>query len=149
MGLFSFFKKAGKKTIKSDVVESNLNEKNLLLENMVNGLGLEVKDLCVELKNDMIIVSGETNSQSDREKIILALGNIEGVASVESNLTVLQTQPASLMYEVKSGDTLSKIAKAHYGDAMKYQLIFEANQPLLEDPNKIYPGQVLRIPSII
>ena len=52
------------------------------------------------------------------------------------------------MYEVKSGDTLSKIAREFYGDAMKYPAIFEANKPLLSDPDKIYPGQVLRIPPL-
>jgi len=52
------------------------------------------------------------------------------------------------MYTVKSGDSLSKIAKAHYGDAMKYPVIFEANKPQLTDPDKIYPGQVLRIPPL-
>ena len=46
------------------------------------------------------------------------------------------------------GDTLSKIAKQHYGNAMKYPVIFEANKPMLEHPDKIYPGQVLRIPPI-
>ena len=54
----------------------------------------------------------------------------------------------SMMYTVQSGDSLSKIAKAHYGDAMKYMVIFEANTPMLKDPNKIYPGQVLRIPTL-
>ena len=47
-----------------------------------------------------------------------------------------------------SGDSLSKIAKEHYGNAMKYPVIFEANKPMLEHPDKIYPGQVLRIPAI-
>ncbi len=50
-------------------------------------------------------------------------------------------------YTVKSGDTLSGIAKSVYGDASKYMKIFEANKPMLSDPNKIYPGQVLRIPA--
>ncbi len=52
------------------------------------------------------------------------------------------------MYTVNPGDSLSKIAKAHYGNAMKYTVIFEANTPMLEDPNKIYPSQVLRIPPL-
>jgi nucleoid-associated protein YgaU len=52
------------------------------------------------------------------------------------------------MYTVKSGDTLSAIAKEQYGDAMKYPQIFEANKPMLENPDKIYPGQVLRIPPL-
>ncbi len=52
----------------------------------------------------------------------------------------------SRMYTVKSGDTLSKISKEMYGEANKYDQIFEANKPMLKDPDKIYPGQVLRIP---
>ena len=47
-----------------------------------------------------------------------------------------------------SGDNLSKIAKKFYGDANKYPVIFEANKPMLKDPNKIYPGQNLRIPPL-
>ena len=49
-------------------------------------------------------------------------------------------------YTVVKGDTLSAISKRQYGDANKYMRIFEANKPMLSDPNKIYPGQVLRIP---
>jgi len=52
----------------------------------------------------------------------------------------------SKTYTVKAGDTLSKISKEMYGDANQYQRIFEANQPMLKDPDKIYPGQMLRIP---
>ena len=56
--------------------------------------------------------------------------------------------PAAVMYTVVRGDTLSAIGKAHYGDAMRYPMIFEANRPMLKDPDKIYPGQMLRIPSL-
>lgn len=57
-------------------------------------------------------------------------------------------EPEATLYTVQSGDSLSKIAKVHYGDAMKYPVIFKANQPMLKDPDKIYPGQVLRIPPL-
>ena len=53
---------------------------------------------------------------------------------------------AGKTYTVKAGDTLSAIAKAHLGDASAYMKIFEANKDQLTDPNKIKPGQVLRIP---
>jgi len=56
-------------------------------------------------------------------------------------------QPSSRFYTVKSGDTLGKIAKEFYGNAGKYPVIFEANKPMLKDPDRIYPGQVLRIPE--
>ena len=63
-------------------------------------------------------------------------------------MTVVVPEPEAVFYEVKRGDSLSKIAKAQYGDAMKYPVIFEANKPMLKDPNLIYPGQMLRIPPL-
>jgi nucleoid-associated protein YgaU len=67
------------------------------------------------------------------------------VAKVDDQMTVAQSAPAATFYEVKAGDSLSKIAKSVYGDANAMK-IFEANKPMLTDPNKIYPGQQLRIP---
>ena len=61
---------------------------------------------------------------------------------------MVEPKPEATLYTVVRGDSLSKIAKAHYGDAMKYPVIFEANRPMLSDPDKIYPGQVLRIPPL-
>lgn len=95
-----------------------------------------------------MIVTGITDTNADREKIILAVGNVEGVGSVADFISVTNPEPESTFHEVKSGDTLSKIARDVYGDPMKYNAIFEANQPLLDHPDKIYPGQILRIPSL-
>lgn len=95
-----------------------------------------------------MIVSGEVASQEEKEKILLALGNISGVGSVEDQITVTGPAVVSAVFvTVKKGDTLSAIAKVQYGDANKYNKIFEANKPLLSHPDKIYPGQVLRIPE--
>ena len=80
------------------------------------------------------------------EKIVLCCGNVAGVSKVNDMMTVDQSQPAAVYYTVVSGDNLSKISKAHYGDPNKYMKIFEANKPMLTHPDKIYPGQVLRIP---
>ena len=63
-------------------------------------------------------------------------------------MTVVNTKPETKFYTVVSGDTLGKIAKEYYGNAMKYPEIFEANKPMLKDPDLIYPGQVLRIPPL-
>ena len=63
-------------------------------------------------------------------------------------MTVEHVEPEAQFHTVESGDTLGKIAKNYYGNAMKYPLIFEANQPMLKTPDLIYPGQVLRIPQI-
>ena len=72
---------------------------------------------------------------------------MEGVAKVDDKMTVENPQPKSNYDTVVSGDILSKISKEHYDDANKYPVIFEANQPMLKSPDKIYPGQVLRIPA--
>jgi nucleoid-associated protein YgaU len=94
-----------------------------------------------------VTVSGVAPDQATREKIVLCCGNVHSVAKVDDRMTVAQSAAASNFYEVQSGDSLSKIAKAEYGDANAYMKIFEANKPMLSDPNKIYPGQKLRIPA--
>jgi nucleoid-associated protein YgaU len=151
MGLFSFLKNAGAKVFghkaeKND--EAAKIDKIIALKEAVLGLGLEIKDFDVDIDNDTVKVSGTVESQDIREKVILALGNVNGVATVVDEIEVVVPEPEAVFYEVKSGDSLSKIAKAHYGNAMKYDVIFEANKPMLKDPNLIYPGQVLRIPPL-
>ena len=91
-------------------------------------------------------VYGVAPDQATREKIILSAGNVSSVSHVDDRMSVEQSGPEARFYAVKSGDTLSKIAKESYGDANQYTKIFEANRPMLKSPDKIYPGQMLRIP---
>jgi nucleoid-associated protein YgaU len=121
---------------------------NLLLKR-VQSLGLAVEGLSVNYNSvsDAAEVSGKVKTQADREKIILAIGNVSNVATVVDSIDVEMPAPESTMYTVKSGDTLSKIAKHAYGDPNAYNKIFDANKPMLSDPDKIYVGQVLRIPA--
>lgn len=91
-------------------------------------------------------VFGVAPDQATREKIVLSAGNVAGVSKVNDKMSVDQSGPESQYYTVKSGDTLSKISKQHYGDPNKYNKIFDANRPMLSHPDKIYPGQNLRIP---
>jgi nucleoid-associated protein YgaU len=93
-----------------------------------------------------VSVFGVAPDQATREKIVLCCGNVEGVAAVKDMMSVDQSAPEAKYYTVVSGDTLSKISKQFYGDANKYNQIFEANKPMLKSPDKIYPGQNLRIP---
>jgi nucleoid-associated protein YgaU len=115
-------------------------------------MGLQVKQLKIDVHGETATVSGEAASQAEREKVLLTVGNTQGIAKVDDKLTVAAVKPADApasaarFYTVVKGDSLSKIAKAFYGDAMKYPRIFEANKPMLSNPDKIYPGQVLRIP---
>lgn len=168
MGLFSFLKEAGSKiftppgttptstrkttvdpaTAAKKAEEVARRQKLIVLKGVVNSLRLDVENLEINYDDDTVTVFGTVDSQADKEKIILALGNVAGVAAVDDRLLVDNPEPEAVFYEVKKGDSLSKIAKAHYGDAMKYKQIFAANQPMLKDPNKIYPGQVLRIPAL-
>lgn len=152
MGLFSFLKKAGKKLTNKkpeevQVVQSAEDAKIAAMNAEISRLGIPVSNLKVELA-EQVVISGETSTNADREKIILALGNCEGVACVDDRITVANPEPVANFYTVQSGDSLSKISKAVYGDAMKYNTIFEANQPLIKTVDEIYPGQVLRIPQL-
>ncbi len=104
-------------------------------------------DLDVRLRGSVATVIGEVADQATREKIILALGNSQGIDQVRDYIKIAVEEPESEMYVVQRGDSLSKIAKEVYGDAMKYPAIFEANKPMLKDPDLIFPGQVLRIPA--
>jgi nucleoid-associated protein YgaU len=114
----------------------------------VKAQGLSATGLTVTFDGATSTVSvfGVAPDQATKEKIVLCCGNVAGVSKVNDMMTVDQSQPAAVYYTVVSGDTLSKISKAHYGDPNKYMKIFEANKPMLSHPDKIYPGQVLRIP---
>ena len=159
MGLFSFLKDAGAKIFKKKEKPANevitaptieeLNaEKADQLRTAIADLGLPIEGLWITVNDDMVTLEGQVQSQTDKEKIILTVGNVEGIASVDDKMTVENPEPEAVFYEVQKGDSLSKIAKAHYDDYMKYPLIFEANKPMLKDPDLIYPGQVLRIPPL-
>jgi len=150
MGLMDFVTNAGA-ALFGGSGESD-QERSAKLENHVRLMSLDVKQLKIEVSGETATVSGEAGSQTDREKVVLTVGNTKGIAKVEDKLTVAAAKAETPVeeaqyYTVVKGDSLSKIAKKYYGDAMKYPVIFEANKPMLKDPDKIYPGQVLRIPK--
>ncbi|MDH3254129.1 MAG: peptidoglycan-binding protein LysM [Acidobacteriota bacterium] len=166
MGLIDFVKSAGQKIFGGDdepkpqnqakvreysaeeVRQINERRAAARLVTMVEGLGFEVEGLSIKVAGDVATVSGKIASQQDREKVVLAVGNTAGIGQVDDQLEVETDEPEATYYTVQSGDSLSKIAKQQYGNAMKYPHIFEANKPMLSDPDKIYPGQVLRIPPL-
>ena len=145
MGLIDFVKAAGR-AIGIGSAEAAPSADDLKKE--VESHGLAVEGLDVKVEGDKVKVTGTTPSQEDKEKVILALGNIAGIAVVEEDLTAKILAESAVYYTGKKGDTLSAIAKAQYGNANKYNAIFEANTPMLKHPDKIYPGQVLRIPPL-
>ncbi|NRS89638.1 nucleoid-associated protein YgaU [Flavobacterium sp. 7E] len=152
MGLLSFIKDAGTKLFGKKEDEAPAAEKETLKASAllahVQSLKLPFKSLKIYLQAEKVTLKGEVENQIDAEKIALAVGNIEGVSQVDNQMEVTIKEPEARYHTVESGDWLSKIAKKYYGDANKYNVIFEANKPMLTDPDKIYPGQVLRIPNL-
>ncbi len=140
MGLFDFVKDAGKKLFGSD--DDDAAE---AIAKEVGELGLK-DDIEVKIDGDTVKIAGAVPSQEIREKVILAAGNVDGIAKVDETLEAPKEDEATF-HTVKKGDTLWAVAQAAYGDGSKYNDIFEANKPMLSHPDKIYPGQVLRIPS--
>ncbi|WP_299709841.1 peptidoglycan-binding protein LysM [uncultured Tenacibaculum sp.] len=155
MGLFSFIKNAGAKVFGiGKTTEEEATDKANRLIDAVNALELSVADLAISVEDDKATVTGEAVDLATKEKVVLVVGNTEGIATVEDNMTVAEVEEIAeeemaQFHTVVSGDTLGKIAKTFYGDAMKYPVIFEANTPMLKHPDKIYPGQVLRIPPLV
>ena len=160
MGLFSFIKNAGAKVFgigktdaeeaaeKSAAIEESNKKAAASLEETVRDLSLEVEDLKISIAGETATITGKAKDQSTKEKVVLVVGNTNGIAQVDDRMEVDHSEPEAQFHTVVSGDTLSKIAKKYYDNAMKYPVIFEANKPMLTDPDKIYPGQVLRIPHI-
>ncbi|MGO3027831.1 peptidoglycan-binding protein LysM [Pseudomonas helleri] len=146
MSLLSFVKESGEK-LAHLFTPGNANASDELKKHVAD-VGLGNPNIKAEVEGDKITLTGEVASQEEKEKIVLAAGNIEGVASVDDQITVNGPVVAAAKFVVvKKGDTLSAISLAVYGDANQYNKIFEANKPLLKDVNKIYPGQTLRIPE--
>ena len=166
MGLMSFMKEAGEKLFgrgeakaaQDAAANAPTPEKIAALSkaagdaivSYINTQGLPGNNLDVSFDADSatVTVAGQVDDQATKEKILLCCGNVAGVAAVNDMMTVVSPEPEAQYHVVVSGDNLSKIAKKFYGDANKYPVIFEANKPMLSHPDKIYPGQVLRIPPL-
>ena len=146
MSIFSFVKEAGEKLI--DLLTPGNANAGEELKKHIEAVGLGNPNVHATVDGDKVTITGEVASQEEKEKIILAAGNIAGVASVEDQITVSGPVVAAARFVVvKKGDTLSAISLAVYGNANQYNKIFEANKPMLSHPDKIYPGQTLRIPE--
>ena len=166
MGLMSFMKEAGEKLFGKgeakaaqataataptpENIEALSRTAGAAIASYIEAQGLAVSglDVAFDAPSATVTVAGTVADQATKEKVLLCCGNVAGVAAVNDMLVVESPAPEAVFHTVVSGDNLSKIAKAHYGDANKYPLIFEANKPMLSHPDKIYPGQMLRIPPL-
>ncbi|ERI52266.1 peptidoglycan-binding protein LysM [Pseudomonas sp. AOB-7] len=145
MSIFAFVKEAGVKLWESLVGQEAQAAESL--KEHVAKVGLGNPNIEVSVEGDKVTARGEVASQEEKEKILLVLGNVAGVGEVDDQIGVVTPALAARFVTVKKGDTLSAIAKIEYGNANAYMKIFEANKPMLGHPDKIYPGQVLRIPE--
>jgi nucleoid-associated protein YgaU len=160
MGLFSFIKEAGEKLFGGKEAQAatpagpSLDDLNAKAAQAISGYitaqNLGVSDLQVSFDGSQgkVTVNGAAPTQTIKEKVTLCCGNVASVQSVDNLMTVTNPEPEAQYHDVVRGDTLSAIAKKFYGDANKYPVIFEANKPMLTHPDKIYPGQKLRIPAL-
>ena len=162
MGMISFLKEAGEKlfggkpAVAAAIAEPTNAEKlaaanqvaSEAIKNYINSQNLPGNDLNVSYNgaDQIVTVSGLVASQEIREKVVICCGNVQSVAGVADNMES-PPEPEGTYHTVVSGDTLSAISKKVYGNANLYNQIFEANRPMLSHPDKIYPGQVLRIPA--
>lgn len=144
MGLFSFVKDIGASIFGGGDNEAEEIEK-LLNKDLPN----KISNLNVDFNDGEVSLAGECDSHATKEKAVLLAGNIKGVGDVNADkLTAPPAKEETEFYTVKSGDSLSKIAKRYYGDPMKYPVLFEANREVIKDPDLIYPGQQLRVPKL-
>ena len=148
MGIFDFLKGIGKNVDKG-------KEADEIQRNIRAALGNQIENLNVTYDDGTVSLSGTVESQAAKQKAVLLAGNIKGVEKVDDdNLRVKPVatptstpEPSFMFYTIESGDSLSKIAKRYYGDANKWNALFEANREVIEDPDKIYPGQQIRVPA--
>lgn len=151
MGLFDFIKGTGHKLFSSDA------HADLKIEEHIRESNPGIKDLKVKYKNSTVFLSGEAQSPDALQKAVLMAGNVQGVESVNvdgvkvpahfTDSKSIENYEGTQYYVIQSGDTLSKIAQRFYGNPEKYSAIFEANHEVIKDPNLIFPGQKIRIPS--
>ena len=166
MGLMSFIKEAGEKLFNHGEAKAaqaaavaapspeNKAAANQAAADAISAYigtqGIDTSGLTLAFDGDTaaVTVDGNVDSQAQKEKILLCCGNVAGVTAVNDMITVSEPADESQWHTVVSGDTLSKIAREYYDDANQYPAIFEANKPMLSSPDKIYPGQMLRIPPL-
>ncbi len=146
MGLFDFVKDVGRQLFETDAEAADNIKQHLEIK--TTGLS----NLDVQFDDGTVTICGDCATPAVREQAILIAGNVKGVTKViADDLKAPAPKPEepeekAEVYEIVSGDTLGAIAKRYYGKASKYMKIFEANRDIIDDPNKIYPGQKIRIP---
>ena len=142
MGLFDFAKDMGKKLFGGD---DDPAEK---IKESIESNNPGIADLGVAFNEGVVDLSGKADSGEAVEKAVLLAGNVKGVTDVNiDNVDAPSPEPNVEYYTIVRGDSLSKIAKHFYQNAMDYPKLFDANREVIKDPDLIYPGQKIRIPA--
>ena len=150
MGFFDFVKDAGRQLFDTDAEAADNIKQHL--EVKTSG----IRNIDVKFDDGVATICGDCVNQATRDSAVLMVGNIKGVEKVVAeDLKVEAAKPdvpeepevQADFYTIEKGDTLGAIAKKHYGKSSAYMRIFEANKDIISDPNKIYPGQKIRIPQ--
>ncbi len=144
MGFFDFFKDAGKKLLGKG--DDNIAVKN---EIEAHKETMPIEGLDVVVDGDTVILKGQAKTAADRAKAALIAGNIEGITKVDAEGVSLEDEAEimDMYYEIQKGDTLWRVADIYYKDGSRYPEIVEANLEVIKDADKIYPGQMIRIPN--
>ncbi len=147
MGLLSFAKSVGAKIFGASEAKAATADE---FKKEIEKHGLDASGVKIEVEGDHVKISGGAATTEQAEKIAIAIGNTIGVATVQNDITPVKAEAESKFYTVVKGDNLWKIAESQYGHGKgaKNDVIFNANRPMLSSPDKIYPGQVLRIPPL-
>lgn len=145
MGLLDFARDVGRQLFDTDAEAADNIKQHIEIK--TSG----VKNVKVDFDDGVATVCGDCDSQAVKEQVILIAGNVKGVERViADDLNAPEPAPEEVsrdeFYEIQKGDTLGAIAKQFYGKSSEYMRIFEANREIISDPDKIYPGQKIRIP---
>ena len=141
MGLFDFVKSVGNKIFSRDEEAAEKIQQHIDADNP------GIRDMQVVFNDGVVSITGAADSSEALEKAVLMAGNIKGVGEVKADsVTVPEAGPKVEYHVIRSGDTLSALAKKYYGNAMDYPKIFAANREVIKDPDKIFVGQKIRIP---
>lgn len=145
MGLLDFAKDVGRQLFDTDAEAADNIRQHLEIK--LSGL----KNLDVQFDDGVATICGECRDEATRNNAILIAGNVQGVEQIIADDLTFPEPPAEEkekfdIYEIVSGDTLGAIAKRFYGKASLFTRIHEANKELIPDPNKIYPGQKIKVP---